>query len=108
MGLLTNPLPRCPRRPAGLAGLPQLSDTFVSDPRRHYREGQSVRAQVRPGLIGCQPPAAGIASVACCKSDADALLETICELTCCHLAVAVLRSILIESHSMRSVDELHR
>lgn len=30
----------------GLAGLPQLADTFVSDPKRHFREGQSVRAQV--------------------------------------------------------------
>ena len=31
----------------GRAGLSQLSDTFVSDPRRCFREGQSVRAQVR-------------------------------------------------------------
>ena len=28
------------------AGLAQLADTFVSDPRRHFAEGQSVRAAV--------------------------------------------------------------
>lgn len=28
------------------AGLAQLADTFVSDPRRHFTEGQSVRATV--------------------------------------------------------------
>ena len=30
----------------GRAGLAQLADTFVSDPRRHFAEGQSVRAAV--------------------------------------------------------------
>ena len=30
----------------GRAGLPQLADSFVSDPARHYALGQSVRAQV--------------------------------------------------------------
>ena len=28
-------------------GLAQLADAFISDPRRHFTEGQSVRAQVR-------------------------------------------------------------
>lgn len=31
---------------AARAGLAQLADTFVSDPRRHFAEGQSVRAAV--------------------------------------------------------------
>ena len=31
----------------GRAGLSQLSDTFVSDPKRSFKEGQSVMAQVR-------------------------------------------------------------
>ena len=31
---------------AARAGLAQLADTFVSDPRRHFTEGQSVRAAV--------------------------------------------------------------
>lgn len=35
-----------PPRPPGRAGLSQLSDTFVSDPRQLFTEGQSVRAQV--------------------------------------------------------------
>ena len=30
----------------GRAGLSQLADTLVSDPKRRYAEGQSVRAQV--------------------------------------------------------------
>ena len=30
----------------GRAGLPQLADSFVSDPARHFAVGQSVRAQV--------------------------------------------------------------
>jgi len=30
----------------GRAGLPQLADSFVSDPARHFAAGQSVRAQV--------------------------------------------------------------
>lgn len=30
----------------GRAGLSQLADTFVSDPKRVFAEGQSVRAQV--------------------------------------------------------------
>ncbi|KAK9832620.1 hypothetical protein WJX81_004603 [Elliptochloris bilobata] len=30
----------------GRAGLAQLADTFVSDPRRHFAEGQSVRAAI--------------------------------------------------------------
>ena len=29
-----------------LAGLPHLSDTFVSDPRQHFSIGQSVLAQI--------------------------------------------------------------
>ena len=33
-------------RVSGRAGLPQLSDVFVSDPRQHFKAGQSVRAQV--------------------------------------------------------------
>ena len=33
-------------RVSGRAGLPQLSDVFVSDPRQHFQAGQSVRAQV--------------------------------------------------------------
>ena len=30
----------------GRAGLAQLADSFVSDPHRHFSQGQSVRAQV--------------------------------------------------------------
>ena len=33
-------------RVSGRAGLPQLSDVFVSDPSQHFVVGQSVRAQV--------------------------------------------------------------
>lgn len=34
-------------RPEGRAGLAQLADVFVSNPKELYSEGQSVRAQVR-------------------------------------------------------------
>ena len=36
----------CPLSHAGRAGLSQVADSFVADPRQLYAEGQSVRAQV--------------------------------------------------------------
>ena len=39
-------LPPSPRSLPGRVGLSQLADTFVSEPGRHFSEGQSVRAAV--------------------------------------------------------------